>query len=331
MERDSLRQTDPELWRAIRRFNKGAILRDRHISYQTVGAELYFNCPFCGDERSRFYLNSVNGYCICHNCNWATRDFSRFIQSFLGYGPKAAREFIVGAKPRANISNFGEEKEKPAIEFPEGHHFLSVPAKPQQQRYWDYLRGRDIPPDRVLEYDIGYTRRGKYAGRIIIPIYAGDELVSWVARTIQSGGKKVLTPEGNEQSLHLFNIDRHWGRKEVALFEGPFDVLRLPDMAVGSFGKALHQRQVSLLRKAGVKRVVLGFDPDAWEPVRVFGRPSRPSAIQEAFKKLDAFDLAFIEFDPGEDPGSTKEAVLRDMVMRAKPLTITEIVKRIML
>ncbi len=84
--------------------------------------------------------NSSATYCICHNCNWATRDYSRFIQSFLGLGPKAAREFIVAAKPRANITNFGQETgEKPAIEF-----------------------------------------------------YAGGELVSWVARTIQKSGKKVM-------------------------------------------------------------------------------------------------------------------------------------------
>jgi len=317
---------DYQLKQAVRRFDKAGILRKRGVQYDTVGEELFFNCPFCDDTRRRMYLNSRTGKAYCHNCGYATNNFIRWMSEFTGYEYSAVYDTVINGRgvgrpiemPDVGITN---------IELPDGFKLLTQPATPEQKAFWNYLRGRDIPASTVIEYGIGYVRTGFYSMRVVIPYTYLGELVGWGARSIfnreNKEFRKILHPKGSNNSQFLINIDKVIGNDRILLVEGPFDMLKLPDIAVASSGKHLSNTQLAMLLQCQAREITLGYDTDAWAIER--GRKS--SAVADIYSALSKHtNLTYIEFEEGKDPGNTPEPVLRDKLLHAKPLTLSTVV-----
>jgi hypothetical protein len=187
--------------------NPESFLKDRGVPYHTVGQELFFDCPFCGDTRKRFYWNRVSGYTYCHNCEWRSRSLPRFIAEYEGISFEVAERMLQsesstgmrGLRSRLTAKAAGA-REEVHIELPLGFRPLTREKTRESLPYWHYLtKVRDIPEHVVIEYGIGYTQLGKYAWRVIIPILFEGRLVSWVARDATGKAeRKVLTPYGNQ-------------------------------------------------------------------------------------------------------------------------------------
>lgn len=224
-----------------RSFDKKAMLKSQGTEFRTAGDELSFDCPFCTDTRKRFYLNQDSGLGYCQNCEWSGT-LPYFICKFLGVSFSEAEAMVDDDKSYIRAVSKTESDAAVEIEFPEGFtHFTRTGQSLFAKPYWNYVtKTRGIPASVALDFKLGYVRSGTYGGRVIIPVYWFGRLVSWQARDITGlpKGKKVLSPHGNKQSNYLLNLDRLWGREEVALVEGPFDMLTLPDIAVASFGPA---------------------------------------------------------------------------------------------
>lgn len=314
---------------AVRKFDKEGLLRRRDITFTRVGRELNFNCPFCADSRKRFFLNSSTGKGFCHNCGWASKRLAWFISSLTGVSIEQAERLIEGTPSGPVVRTLERKVDLVEVGYPPEHRFLKYPPSKAQEYFWAYLAGRNIPVSRALDYQIGYAREGRYAWRVFVPVYWEGKLVSWVARDVKgTQTPKVLTPLGNQESEYLLNLDRLWGSKELVLVEGPFDMLRIPDLAVASFGKRLSAAQVALLKKSGAKKIVIAYDDDASVDLREHGRRARESSLAKVWKQLrDWFQVYWVQMPPGEDPGSLPEPVMRSLVLEAKPLTLADIVR----
>lgn len=318
--------------REIAAFNKYRLLDTHGIDYFSRDDEIHFDCPFCDDDRKRFYLNSVTGFGHCHNCKWSSKNIVRFVSEFTGLGMDRAEDYVRQSVGKWHYQAEAERHaEKADIDLPVGYHPLRWPIHGKQERFWKYLRevrSNPVKIDSVLDYELGYTVLGQYRDRVVIPVYWDDELVSFVARAISKTQEpKVLTPRGNKESEYLFNLDRLWGAKELVLCEGPFDVLRIPDLAVCSFGTHLSASQISLLKESGCRRVIIAWDDDTWQVKRELGKLARQAPIIQLWHKLESwFDVWAIDLPAGEDPDSMDEARLRYLI--GNPERVRDIERR---
>ncbi|MBI5948558.1 MAG: toprim domain-containing protein [Chloroflexi bacterium] len=297
----------------IHRFDIVAFLRSKHETVEETSTEVYIDCPFCGGKK-KLYCNKLTKKWICFKCS-ERGDLVDFIEKYSGVDSIAAIKLIVQNAGRRRRLLLEESDEvdtatEHMIGWPTHYKPLTYPRVKENRRYWKYVtQTRGLPYSTVLDYKLGYCPIGKYRNRIIVPVMWFGELVSWVARSLSDDVERTkLTPYGNKQSDYLLNLDRLWGQDEVVLVEGPFDMLKLPHQAVASFGKRLSHRQLTLLRRAGVRRVVVGYDNDAMA-----------ETLATAKRLSEHFEVAVVEMPDGEDPGSLPDAVLKDLINHAAP------------
>jgi DNA primase len=280
--------------------------------------ELSLVCPLCADHKPRLYINQRSGLWVCFNCSERGNLLS-FLERVVGLDPfEAWHEYqrLRTDAPRTRSAP-ASDAPPPAVELPEGFLRLTDPNDQFQAPFWNYLARRGVSLPTVLAYRMGYTLIGRAAGRVVIPIYLDHEPRAWVARMIHSGVEpKVLTPAGAKMSHLLFNLDRvrDLGREEAILVEGVFDALALPDEAVATLGAKLSPTQRHLLRRAGLKRVYLMWDPDA------AGRAGMARASGEL--AAAGFDVFVASLPPGVDPAEASSVDIRRALQNARPVVL---------
>jgi hypothetical protein len=133
-----------------------------------------------------------------------------------------------------------------------------------------YLYDRGLSEFQIKKYDIRYCYTGRYSGRVVVPCYYQESIVTFVARDITGyAHQKYLNPTANKQGDFLFNYDGVLGER-VIVTEGVFDAMAIGDDAVASFGKSLSQRQLNLLNV--FSEVIFYWDDDAYEQVERYAR-----------------------------------------------------------
>ena len=238
-----------------------ALITNQGVEVGESGDQLVAVCPFCRHHRTSFYLSPEKGLWICKFCG-RKGNGPKLISLLLGVSYRHAAELLEGRSiPYATET---EEREKPTIQLPEEYEPLELPEHVGNKRFWRYARRRRLTLDLVEAYDVGFCRSGLYGGRLIIPFYWKDELVSFFARDITNKlSRKVMTPFGGKQGQFLFNLDR-LNRKDVIAVEGAFDCLVLPSRAFASSGKRLNNTQlIQLVQHGGIELVYLCWDEDA--------------------------------------------------------------------
>ena len=149
------------------------------------------------------------------------------------------------------------------------------PTLPFQLRSLDpdheYLKARDLSPETIKEFGLGFCSRGMMKGRIAIPIHnENGELVAYAGRTLEEPSEenpKYTLPPNFKKSHVLFNLHRTQ-EDHLVLVEGFFDVFRLhqagfPD-SVALMGSSMSSEQEALLleRMGPHGHLILMFDGD---------------------------------------------------------------------
>jgi DNA primase len=128
-----------------------------------------------------------------------------------------------------------------------------------------YLKKRGFDPGYLEDrYHIRGTVSGDYKYRIIIPIYnRAGRLISYQGRTVIDSPVKYKGARLDESVSHykhaLYNINNCEG-SGILVVEGVFDVWRLGDGAVCTFGTSVPDQQVKEM--AVFDRIFLLFDPE---------------------------------------------------------------------
>jgi len=266
--------------------------------------EIRGTCPLCGSsKRKPFCVQTDTGVWICHSCNKRGGPMQLVLEVLDTDYPTALKRIV------ENFSVFQPEESDPfdedeeewedakdnsvVIELPEKYKLLADnPDSILAQPVIRYAKSRGIGWDLIRRYRMGYVASGRFASRLIVPVYHLGQLVTFVARDITDTAElKVDTPPGNDQGAYCFNLDNIWGREEVIVTEGVFDALMLPEMAIATFGKKISVEQVRLLMRSGAKTLTFCYDEDA---------------IADAYKFADKWSMTFrvklIELPPNRDP-----------------------------
>jgi hypothetical protein len=235
--------------------------------------EVRVTCPFCPrrghgpDTKRKLNINPQKNAAKCFRCGYGNPDAKAMVDRE-GITHPALLIAIWGAAP--------DREERPAVLLPTN---FTQDWQHQLGGYeaWRYLTGTGLRPDGmacrglsaplVLGYGMGHCPTGRYANRVVLPVYMGGQLVWWQARDWTGRAQsKYLSPAGEKRRV-LFNLDRVVKRGEgcILLVEGIFDALSVPDHGVAMMGKELSEAQLCLILQARPTAVLVGLDPDAEE------------------------------------------------------------------
>lgn len=285
------------------------------LNGREVGPSLICDCPFCG-KAEHLYIHQKEGYWTCFKCEKRNRDIIWLVAEVTGESYKAIKlkRFREVVKFRWQNNNESEDwdryknilraKEKEMIEILPPEEFISV----FDGKKWlmpKYLMDRGIEKEIALRYRLGFCNSGDYRNRIIFPFSCPNGF-AFTSRAVDDREPKYLHAKGGvkfARMLYGWNpICDEVKNGEVALVEGPMDVLKLATFginALGLFGKELHDPQKALLLKLNLKTIVVMMDNDSEVDLQI------PNSAIAICNKLIAIcdDLRIARLPSKTDPG----------------------------
>lgn len=228
-------------------------------------------CPNCGNEKWRTYLNAETGVGNCFVCN-ETFSKKKFIHLALGHDPERRdhwRETFRHIRECVREQGWRPKRETTvAVEYGDIELPTSFALPTPDGQNLVYLEKRGITGDIARFFHLRYCIRGRwnfvredgrpgwqsFDNRVIIPVFDLDgQLRTFQGRDITglAGDQKYLFPTGLPGTgRFLYNGQNAHGAKRVCLGEGAFDVMaikialdehvHLRDVVpLGSFGKHL--------------------------------------------------------------------------------------------
>jgi DNA primase len=215
------------------------------------------SCPFCRDPKAHGGFNIEKGYYSCWRCGG--HDLVDVIAALERIKPHEAVSKLVGyeisSPPRGTL----KIRKKNA-----GTASLPLGCGPLAAIHKSYLKKRNFDPDFLeAKYNLqGTGPVGPYRLRIIAPIYLDRTLISYQGRDVT--GKAEIPykacPKDQEAVEHkdsLYNVDN--ARDTAIVVEGIFDVFRMGDGAVATFGVGFRWTQVEMMAER-FKKVILLYD-----------------------------------------------------------------------
>jgi DNA primase len=312
------------------KINLEKVLSSYNLNYKEYtgknGAEFRSSCPFPGhdDLDPSFSINKETGIYQCFVCGGG--NFFQFIKKIENLN--TYKEVIQLLKNKLGISNsqkdcfeeikksletFEEKEEiKPIIDKPLKE--IDLPISEPAEKFLSIAKKR-VSLRSIRQWKIRYCEKDKkYNGRLIVPIYFEEKLVSFVARDMlgraekwkemkkqavkdklsneeisrlekEHGCKKILFPYDSPVSRVFFNWDEAKEHKdEVILCEGVFDAIRVVNFgynAIALLSCHVNDGRRNLIAKT-FDRICISLDNDY--KVRDNGTVKNPG--QEAAQKL---------------------------------------------
>lgn len=241
------------------------LFNDYNIPYSDKVNRGWVNitCPFCDDKTYNGGFNETYDYYNCWKCG--SHPHVLALSKLLHLPKSAIMELIEAYQGRSVVANTLNNRKIASATY------LTLPSNTFTQAERNYLLNRGFDPDFLHEkYKVvGGGVIGAWKYRIIIPLLLNGSVVSWTARSILSKEKQkeLDIPRYKNLSIEqsvvdpkstLYNLDNARGRT-VVLTEGAFDVMRLGDGFVSSFGTELTQEQLRQLRER-FDKVYIMFD-----------------------------------------------------------------------
>ncbi len=235
--------------------------------------QISFDCPACsndkgmpeGDGKGNLELNynrDVFKCWVCKDTNSMSGSITRLIKI---YGTaKNLRDYRL-FKPDAALFGARQHIE---VKLPEGFKPLKN-CTFKDFKYtlaMKYLENRGITSDIIEKFNIGYTTKGTYFNRIIIPSYDEDgKLNYFVARWFDKQYTKIkyLNPDAEKQ-LIIFNENKINWDATIYLVEGVTDHLVVPN-SIPLLGKYIPDMLLEKLHEKANAGIVILLDNDALE------------------------------------------------------------------
>lgn len=256
-----------------------------------------FDCPLCGDQRGRGWLGVYRLAAGCFNPGCVAEP--QLAGGALEWARRVLRLPGRGDAREALVAKFGVKRVVSPPPAKRGEDFCVLPegytmfARNEErnivQRVFEVFMQRQwgASVEDAISWSLGWTVRGPYAFRVIIPIMMNAELVGFQARTIKDGVEpKYLTSShvarpnhavecGRPASAMLFNADAILEDHDLLMVEGAGDVIgwhreHTVPPCVGLLGVALTPEKLSIISAARPSRVIVALDaqPDAQRRAR---------------------------------------------------------------
>lgn len=282
-------------------FDVITFLDDKGIEYFTEGKNISsgwigIHCPFCEDFSTHGGINLSSKAFSCFRCGEKANAI-KLVAKLLGISQKQASGIVKRYFDLKSIISPKEKVYSNKVKLP-----LAV-TKNFESAYIDYLEKRKFNSELLIaKYDLfAGGLSGDFKFRIVAPVYLDRQLVTFVGRDITGLSDKRYKNLANELSVipckqTLYNIDSV--RDTAIVVEGIFDVWRIGDGCVATFGTAITNEQILLLKD--LRRVFILYDYDAIKPA------------EHLFARLSVFikDIEIIKLDAGDPAEMSEDDVL---------------------
>lgn len=291
--------------------------------------EFLIACPYCGDKPGHHhcFVNLKKEVFHCFFCG-EKGPLRRLLREKAGLAATAGARFSPQpAQPevKVDMTDFGQFD---MIPFPRHGDFdqLSIGAKA-----WQYLVNRGITEPEIIMYKMRYSKIGRYARRVIVPIIEAGKVVCFSARSFANVEPKYLFPHKGETILSasdsIFNYEalmRGTGMEQtVVITEGIFDCIAVERLGIepnviciSTLSKRISDVQArKLVAVRNNRKFVIMFDSVAKDH-RIWGD------IKQAAKKLSEFapDVKVAIAELGEaDPDQASPIAVLDALRTAEP------------
>jgi hypothetical protein len=283
------------------------LLQEEGVPFKQSGKSFILTCPRC-NKKDKLYIRRRDGRFVCWVCSET--------DGFHGKPEFALSELCSLPTKEIKAKLYGEDVSKPTETYidlgldgylDDDEDFIELPAQKPVVQWPDdffpidddqslpgaiYLARRGIAPGVAMEYGIRYCPGTK---RVIFPVESRGELYGWQGRVIDDTPffskslqrlivpSKALTSTGLQKDKVLMFADRIKSNHCV-MTEGPIDAIKatLCGGNVATLGKAVSEAQLNLIRNAGVDRLYLGLDPDAYLEI---------DRIRKKMSDLQIYDL----------------------------------------
>lgn len=282
-------------------------LHDYRIPYereQSNWANIICPMPRCGDHKFKGGINLLQGYYHCWRCG------GHPIEKVVGLLANVNLRMVPGVmapyKQRSAMLRRLNKLEPPPLP-----KTIEVPGGPLKKRHGDYLRERGFSANYLKKkYSLTGTLNepGMMRYRIVIPIFARGQAISWQARDITGESPiKYTGPKREDCPLHY--KDTIYGAKpaqgsSICLVEGIFDQWRMGDGFGCTFGTSMSAAQLQSLTVC--ERVVFLFDPGEKEAMR---HAQKYGAMLTGF----GVQVEILDPDTEKDPGDFTEEEVRQV------------------
>lgn len=328
--------SDYLLKQAIERFDMRSYAMNLGVAAEMPNGELIVGCPTCGKEKLCVNPKKRTWHCwVCEEYGPADA-FGRRLPVKGAGGLVALIQLMESVDKRTavervlSIAAFTSEE---LAQIPEGDlkaGFLELadsanPIQPPEglvavNGILPYMHRRGITLEDAQMFGLGWCSHGRYANRLVFPVWERGQLVYFQARAMWEEAEhtprfpedryiKALNPGRRDgaavSSEVLMNLDQARAFPRVAIVEGPMDAVKAGPSAVCTFGKKISATQVAKLLRAGVK--ALDFMWDGPSPTEPHG--AWPEMFAAAPMLGALFDLRLV-FLPSGDPGQRSRTEL---------------------
>lgn len=277
-------------------------------------------CPVCEerhgseDERYSLSINMDLGRYRCHRCDWAGS--IRHLLQDLRDGPEEIEWTIDLSRARRSPPRWAPPAElsDPMGVLPAGY----VQARPGDggllaDRVLTYLRKRRLSDEQILRMRAGFTARPPRSGdpdargRVILPVWAGGVVRSWVARSWGGLEPKVLNRRMDAGGVQpLWGVDEIQPGGLVVIVEGIFDAIATP-CGVALLGSRLSDEELFRLLAQAPRRILVALDN---EPAA----QAKAARIVQAIRDVWPGPVQRIEIKGGKDPSDLGLSAMRETV-----------------
>ena len=246
------------------------VLGEHHNHYESK-AQISFDCPRCaeekglekGDGKGNLEINYSKHVFKCWSC----------ADTYGTHGPLGKLFDIFGTKKQKKIYDLIkpedlklEDKKKVFLRLPEGYTKFedSNPRFIPHREALNYLLSRGVTEEMIKKFSIGYTVKGDFAYRIIIPSYNSEgKLNYYVGRAWTKRKDKYKNPSVPKDEIIFNDSSIDWG-KDIYLVEGAFDSFFLDNPLV-MLGKKLSKLAFENLYNKSQGNIIICCDGDAWD------------------------------------------------------------------
>ena len=277
--------------------------------------EVYWSCPFCHHHKPKFAVNINTGKWHCWVCEQRGRTLFSLLKK-LGADRSRFRELarILGEEA---IFVSTPDTEEYSLTLPSEFIPLWETSKDLEfRRAIAYLKRRGIDQTDIAKYRMGYSVKGRYRDRIIIPSYNAEGKLNFF--TGRAFVDEVYPPYLNppaDRDIIGFESLISW-KFNILICEGPMDAIVAKKNSIPLFGKTL---SLSLKDKIILKKpiVYILLDKDALQ---------QSINIAEELMQHD-IQVHIVHLNEYKDPSEAGFYNIWNAVQRSEEITFNDITK----
>lgn len=320
--RDRHRRLSPNVRQALRQFGVRCAEHGeaKNVSRGWVGIV----CPWCGDSDYHAAVNEATGAFSCFKCHapgglldvlsQVSGQSRTAVERSLDTGRVTYQEPASQALRRRHSQPVATPTTPADCEFPLPNHCINLKQLEEHDCHTmlsRFLVKRRYSCEFLTERNCLVCVAGEYKFRLVIPIRQAGRPDGWQARDLtDQAWEKFRFPPGFNAGQYLYGLSELQGQTAY-LTEGVFDQWRLSPSAraLCTFGTHVTPTQAKTLVDAGVREIVLCWDPDTFGRKRVIdGRIAAvPSPTRMTARDLRALFSVRVAHFPDTDTGEKSD------------------------